>query len=153
MIHKPPTIWTLNRRTGYPWSTSISLFFFFSRPTYPLSDIRWNDGSTLGDPSSSSSSTDQPSEPLEPFLLAGDPDLEEDTSLSTPPSLYLRPYSRVHLADKWQILGVPNLVVYHLESRKVLSYHARFELLREGKLLSTWEKWSKGEKITFGVNG
>ncbi|GAA5895781.1 uncharacterized protein JCM6883_001619 [Sporobolomyces salmoneus] len=124
--------------------------------------MEWNDGSNSGSPSSttSPSSTSEEEEveeidepPVEPFLLAGDTDLEEETSLdpATPPSLYLRPYSRVYLTEKWQVLGMPNLVVYHPETREVLSYHARFELLREGKLESTWEKWSKGERITFGV--
>jgi len=45
------------------------------------------------------------------------------------------------------------LVVYHLASRKVLSYHARFELLKSSKMEQTWEKWSRGEKITFGITG
>jgi hypothetical protein len=107
----------------------------------------------MGSPEDSPESGSEPEDPppLEPFLLAGDSDLEEETSLSSPPSLYLRPYSRVHLADKWQILGVPNLVVYHLESQKILSYHARFDLLKENRIDSTWEKWSQGEKVTFGV--
>ncbi|GAA5948820.1 hypothetical protein JCM3765_003913 [Sporobolomyces pararoseus] len=122
--------------------------------------MEWNDGSNSGSPESTeeeeedTTRTGGSSPPLEPFLLAGDPDLEEETSLDphTPNSLYLRPYSRVHLADKWQILGVPNLVVYHLESRKILSYHARFELLKgDQKMEQTWSKWSKGEKVTFGV--
>lgn len=100
-------------------------------------------------PASPESST-----PLEPFLLAGDPDLEEVVHETDPTgSLYLRPYSRVYLADKWTVLGVPNVVVYHVESQKVLTYHARFELLKEHKADATWEKWSKGEKVEFGVGG
>ncbi|GAA5858782.1 hypothetical protein JCM5353_004931, partial [Sporobolomyces roseus] len=55
--------------------------------------MEWNDGSTLGDPSSTTSSDEPlPSPPLEPFLLAGDPDLEEDTSLSSPPSRAGKPH-------------------------------------------------------------
>lgn len=67
--------------------------------------------------------------------------------------LYLRPYSRVYLAEKWNVLGVPNVVVYHLPSRQILTYHARFDLLKDGKIESTWAKWSEGEKIEFGVTG
>jgi len=94
------------------------------------------------------------SSPLEPYLLAGDPDLEEVVHETDPAgALYLRPFSRVYLADKWTVLGVPNVVVYHVESQKVLTYHARFDLLKEGKADSTWDKWSKGEKVEFGVTG
>ncbi|GAA5916603.1 hypothetical protein JCM6882_009171 [Rhodosporidiobolus microsporus] len=115
----------------------------------PWLSMEWNDGSNTAEDSSSSPL----SKPLEPFLLAGDPDLEEDLSLSTPaqPELYLRPYSRVYLADKWTVLGVPNLVVYHPPSRKVLSYHARFEMLKQGRSEKAWEKWSRGEKVEFGA--
>ncbi|GAA5993199.1 hypothetical protein JCM11641_007219 [Rhodosporidiobolus odoratus] len=115
----------------------------------PWLAMDWNDGSnTNPSPSSPVSSTP----PLEPYLLAGDPDLEEDLHSSDPKGeMYLRPYSRVYLAEKWSVLGVPNLVVYHPASRKVLSYHARFELLKEGKREATWEKWSKGEKVEFGA--
>ncbi|GAA6059973.1 hypothetical protein JCM10212_001322 [Sporobolomyces blumeae] len=116
----------------------------------PWLSMEWNDGSNL--PSASPDSAELPP-PLEPYLLAGDPDLEEDLSHSdSTGSVYLRPYSRVHLADKWTVLGVPNLVVYHVGKREVLSYHARFELLREGKMIATWDRWSKGEKVTFGVH-
>lgn len=94
------------------------------------------------------------SDPLEPFLLAGDPDLEDEVHHSDPKGeLYLRPYSRVYLAEKWDVLGVPNLVVYHLPTRTILTQHARFDLLKENKIESTWQKWSEGEKIEFGVAG
>lgn len=106
------------------------------------------DESSSADPSSSSS------EPLEPFLLAGDPDLEDEVHHSDPKGeLYLRPFSRVYLAEKWDVLAVPNLVVYHLPSRKILTQHARFDLLKDNKIESTWAKWSEGEKIDFGVAG
>ncbi|GAA6011816.1 hypothetical protein JCM10207_004254 [Rhodosporidiobolus poonsookiae] len=121
----------------------------------PWLSMEWNDGSNMStpDPPSTSSSPPPPSAPLtplEPFLLAGDADLEEDLATSDPSgSLYLRPYSRVHLCDKWTVLGVPNLVVYHPGTRRVLSYHARFELLKEGKREAAWDKWSRGEKVEF----
>lgn len=121
---------------------------------------RWNDGSTLETPGAPEdepqdpSSTLAPTEPLEPFLLAGDPDLEDEVHHSDPKGeLYLRPYSRVYLAEKWNVLGVPNVVVYHLPSRQILTHHARFDLLKDGKLESTWAKWSEGEKVEFGIGG
>ncbi|GAA5825131.1 hypothetical protein JCM11251_006110 [Rhodosporidiobolus azoricus] len=113
----------------------------------PWLSMEWNDGSNTAEDSS------EPLKPLEPFLLAGDPDLEEDLSLSTPsdPSLYLRPYSRVYLAEKWNVLGVPNLVVYHPPTNKVLSYHAKFEMLKMGRRDKVWDKWSRGEKVNFSA--
>ncbi|GAA5922732.1 hypothetical protein JCM3775_006114 [Rhodotorula graminis] len=120
----------------------------------PWLAMEWNDGSTMSTPDEAPDSPASPeaSTPLEPYLLAGDPDLEEVVHETDPEgSLYLRPFSRVYLADKWTVLGVPNVVVYHVESQKVLTYHARFDLLKEGKADSTWDKWSKGEKVEFGV--
>ncbi|GAA6025031.1 hypothetical protein JCM8202_002062 [Rhodotorula sphaerocarpa] len=119
----------------------------------PWLAMEWNDGSNIETPGPDSDGAGPtPSEPLEPFLLAGDPDLEDEVHHSDPKGeLYLRPYSRVYLAEKWNVLGVPNVVVYHLPSRQILTYHARFDLLKDGKIESTWAKWSEGEKIEFGV--
>ncbi|BGP41246.1 hypothetical protein JCM10449v2_005221 [Rhodotorula kratochvilovae] len=120
----------------------------------PWLAMEWNDGSNMSTPEDDPSSLpEQPaSAPLEPFLLAGDPDLEEEVHTCDPSgALYLRPYSRVYLADKWTVLGVPNVVVYHVPTQKVLTYHARLDLLKEHKIDGTWAKWSKGEKVEFGV--
>ncbi|KAL8283215.1 hypothetical protein RQP46_005993 [Phenoliferia psychrophenolica] len=100
----------------------------------------------------SQSTLPPPPPPSEPFLLASDPDLESD--LVDPTSdptgnLYLRPYSRVFLAEKFQVLGVPNLVVYHLPTGKVLSKHARFESLKGDKGEEVWKKWEEGEGGEF----
>ncbi|GAA6028756.1 hypothetical protein JCM8097_007380 [Rhodosporidiobolus ruineniae] len=120
----------------------------------PWLSMEWNDGSNTSPlPSEDSPLPDDPLKPLEPFLLAGDPDLEEDLHASQDPKgeLYLRPYSRVFLAEKWTVLGVPNLTVYHPPSRRILSYHARFDLIKPGRSDKTWEKWSRGEKIEFST--
>ncbi|GAA5991078.1 hypothetical protein JCM10908_006528 [Rhodotorula pacifica] len=125
----------------------------------PWLAMEWNDGSNMETPgapideSAADPNNNTPaSEPLEPFLLAGDPDLEDEVHHSDPKGeLYLRPYSRVYLAEKWDVLGVPNLVVYHLPTRRILTQHARFDLLKAGNSESTWAKWSEGEKIEFGV--
>ncbi|GAA6049346.1 hypothetical protein JCM3770_007300 [Rhodotorula araucariae] len=123
----------------------------------PWLAMEWNDGSNMSTPddddaSSSPDGAPEPPSPLEPFLLAGDPDLEEEVHTSDPAgALYLRPYSRVYLADKWTVLGVPNVVVYHLPTQRVLTYHARLDLLKEHKVDATWAKWSRGEKVEFGL--
>ncbi|SGY14758.1 BQ5605_C013g07090 [Microbotryum silenes-dioicae] len=114
----------------------------------PWLAMEWNDGSNLSEGSDSSDH----GVPSEPFLLAGDTDLEEDLHHSDPQgSLYTRPYSRVFLAEKHGVLGVPNLLVYHLEKREVLTTHARFDLLKPERWQGTWEKWERGEKISFSL--
>jgi hypothetical protein len=121
------------------------------RPLTPFSSRRWNDGSNLG---TSTSTPLSPISPSEPFLLAGDTDLEEEVHVSDPSgSLYLRPYSRVFLAEKFQVLGVPNVMVYHLGKREMLSTHARVDLMRPEKAEGTWKKWEAGEKVEFSVHG
>lgn len=109
--------------------------------------MEWNDCSNestdSGDP-----------EPDEPFLLAGDDDLEEETSVSdTDGTLYLRPFSRVFLAEKLQVLGVPNLAVYHVGKREMLTTHARLDLLRPSRADDTLERWERGEKIQLSLGG
>ncbi|GAA5860950.1 hypothetical protein JCM3774_003198 [Rhodotorula dairenensis] len=124
----------------------------------PWLAMEWNDGSNMETPGApvqdqqDAEPAPTDSDPLEPFLLAGDPDLEDEVHHSDPKGeLYLRPYSRVYLAEKWDVLAVPNLVVYHLPTRSILTQHARFDLLKENKIESTWQKWSQGEKIEFGL--
>ena len=51
------------------------------------------------------------------------------------------------------MLGVPNLVVYHVESGKVLSTHARVASLKGDAGDKTWEKWEKGETVDFEFKG
>ncbi|KAM0756377.1 hypothetical protein T439DRAFT_376580 [Meredithblackwellia eburnea MCA 4105] len=87
----------------------------------PWLAMEWDDGSNLEPPSPNPTSPFPPpsSTPREPFLLATDHDLESDLHTTDPSgSLYLRPFSRVHLAEKFQVLGVPGVVVYGLGKRK-----------------------------------
>lgn len=96
----------------------------------------------------------RPEPTLEPFLLASEPDLEEEVSTTdTSGTLYLRPFSRVFLAQKLEVLGVPNLAVYHVKSRKMLSTHARIEMIKGDKADATWNKWQAGEGVDFAFGG
>ncbi|KAI5477141.1 thioredoxin fold domain protein [Pseudohyphozyma bogoriensis] len=113
----------------------------------PWLSMEWDDGSNPESPLAPTA---------EPFLLAHDPDLETSNEVPTTDpdcALYLRPYSRVHLAEKFQVLGIPNLVVYHLGKREVLSYHFRIDKLGNAKTGTggegVFEKWRKGERLDF----
>lgn len=55
----------------------------------------------------------------EDFLLAGEVDIDASLSLTdTAGTSYLRPYSRVHLASKLDIISAPTLSIYHLPSKR-----------------------------------
>lgn len=54
----------------------------------------------------------------EDFLLAGEIDIDASLSLTdTAGTSYLRPYSRVHLASKLDLIAAPTLAIYHLPSK------------------------------------
>ncbi|KAH8918695.1 hypothetical protein BT69DRAFT_1267490, partial [Atractiella rhizophila] len=86
--------------------------------------MEWNDGSNL--PSDRDPSDTTPLPPLsrnESFLLPFEPDLDFSLSLEDPTGAqYTRPYSRVFLAEKYGVLGVPNLLVYHTGKRKMVDW-------------------------------
>ncbi|KAK4055861.1 hypothetical protein OIO90_003116 [Microbotryomycetes sp. JL221] len=143
--HSDPLLRRLRLRDAHGDRVNLQKQFQDAKVVFFL--FGWDDGS-----SSISPATKSDSERPEPFLLAGDSDLEEDTSHSDESgTLYLRPYSRVFLAEKYTVLGVPSLMVYHVGKKQMLTTHARFELLREEKADATWEQWEKGERITFSV--
>ncbi|KDN53485.1 hypothetical protein K437DRAFT_253190 [Tilletiaria anomala UBC 951] len=130
----------------------------------PWVSMVWTDGSSP-DPSSSetpSSATTtatqkdlaampHPSAALynaENFLLAGEADIDESLSHSdTSGEAYLRPFSRVHLASKLNIIAAPTLCVYHLPSGKMLDWNVRMAKLNPSREADTWERWQKGEKV------
>lgn len=107
----------------------------------------WNDGSNF--PSESDTA---PSTPTEPFLLATDRDLEENLDTHNHDT-YLRPYSRVFLAERWQIFGVPQLLIYNVAKRSIVTRNARFPKLdldhNDGldaeKLVDDWEQGQSGD--------
>ncbi|CAO1620816.1 unnamed protein product [Jaminaea pallidilutea] len=95
-----------------------------------------------------------PSEPLPPvklhneedFLLAGEIDIDSSLSLTdTAGTSYLRPYSRVHLASKLDILAAPTLAIYHVPTRRLIERNARMRRMQEHEGPETWARWSKGE--------
>ncbi|CAO1620271.1 unnamed protein product [Sympodiomycopsis kandeliae] len=82
----------------------------------------------------------------EDFLLAHEVDIDASLSLTdTSGTSYLRPYSRVHLASKLDILAAPTLAVYHLPSRRLIERNVRVRRMQESERDETWARWSKGE--------
>jgi hypothetical protein len=110
----------------------------------------WNDGSSLPSPTRNETNgniDDQP--PLynnEDFLMAQEFDIDESLSKTdTSGQAYLRPFSRVHLASKLNILAAPTLCIYHLESQKMLDWNVRVSKLSQYTRDETWSKWKRGE--------
>lgn len=116
---------------------------------------RWNDGSNLPSSTHEEATTPPALARDEHYLLADEADLESPDTSS-----YTRPYSRVHLASKWDIWAVPTLVVYHLQNDKrehvgkVLNWKVRPEMLEgDAKREKTWQAWEKGESADLSVRG
>lgn len=132
----------------------------------------WNDGSSLptdsidaaaskdfgsntdkprGEKSGDNAADDElPNQPRlyndEDFLLANEIDIDATLSITdTAGTSYLRPYSRVHLASKLDILAAPTLAIYHLPSRRLIEKNARIKRMQEKERHETWEHWSRGE--------
>lgn len=81
----------------------------------------------------------------EDFLLAGETDIDASLSLTDDGMSYLRPYSRVHLAAKLDILAAPTLAVYHIPSRKLIERNVRIRRMQDNERQDTWDRWQKGE--------
>lgn len=106
-----------------------------------------NGGSAANAASTDSSSSSATLYNGEDFLLGGEPDIDESLSHSdTSGEAYLRPFSRVHLSGKLNIIAAPTLCVYHLPSKRMLDWNVRMTRLQPGREHSTWERWAKGEK-------
>ncbi|KAK0536124.1 hypothetical protein OC835_002138 [Tilletia horrida] len=89
----------------------------------------------------------------EDFLLANEADIDESLSQNdSSGEAYLRPFSRVHLAAKLNIIAAPTLCTYHLPSRKMLDWNVRMGRLAQGRAEETWARWSRGEPAaSFGM--
>ncbi|CAD6907609.1 unnamed protein product [Tilletia controversa] len=135
----------------------------------PWVSMVWNDGSSLPSERSpaSGNSTAGPSSGSgsllsdehaalynnEDFLLANEADIDESLSQNdSSGEAYLRPFSRVHLAAKLNIIAAPTLCSYHLSSRKMLDWNVRMGRLAQGRAEETWVRWEKGEPAaSFGM--
>ncbi|KAE8214528.1 hypothetical protein CF319_g5888 [Tilletia indica] len=135
----------------------------------PWVSMVWNDGSSLpaersqasgngtaGPPSGSGSLLSDEHAALynnEDFLLANEADIDESLSQNdSSGEAYLRPFSRVHLAAKLNIIAAPTLCTYHLPSRKMLDWNVRMGRLAQGRAEETWARWEKGEQAaSFGM--
>jgi hypothetical protein len=135
----------------------------------------WNDGSSLPAPSNNERSggkrDESSQEPPslynnEDFLMAQEGDIDESLSKTdTSGQAYLRPFSRVHLASKLNIIAAPTVCIYHLEKQKMLDWNVRMGRLSRHRRDETWARWKRGEMaktvsfseavsnspITFGV--
>lgn len=123
----------------------------------------WNDGSSM--PAERADRTAAPTSPdgdldelprlynNEDFLLANEQDIDESLSHTDKSGeAYLRPFSRVHLAAKLNIIAAPTLCIYHLESGKMLEWNVRMGRLASHRSKETWERWREGESAgSFGV--
>lgn len=120
----------------------------------PWVSMVWNDGSALPAPTHNETSgkiddslAEQP--PLynnEDFLMAQEFDIDESLSKTdTSGQAYLRPFSRVHLASKLNIIAAPTVCIYNLESQKMLDWNVRMNKLSPNKRDETWSRWKRGE--------
>lgn len=108
--------------------------------------MEWNDGSSV-DPNDKE---DQFSP--ESFLLAEDDDLDEGVvQTDSAGTSYVRPFSRVYLTFKLNVLLTPTLAVYHLPSRKFLDQSVRQSRLRPSRAEETIATWLRGE-VSPGFN-
>lgn len=111
---------------------------------------RQQSAQSSGDEKASSDSDDLPAQPKmhneEDFLLANEIDIDASLSLTdTAGTSYLRPYSRVHLASKLDILAAPTLAIYHIPSRKLIERNVRVRRMQEHEREETWTRWERGE--------
>ncbi|PKI83865.1 hypothetical protein MVES1_002314 [Malassezia vespertilionis] len=123
----------------------------YDQATYnkPWLSMEWHDGSS----EDAVKDADAADASNESFLLAGDVDLDEyvvHTDKSG--NVYARPFSRVYMADKMQILMTPALAVYHVPTRKFLDRNVRISRLRMGRAKETIAGWLAGKpSLSFHV--
>ena len=110
----------------------------------PWLAMAWADGSS--EPEEGKTGDDARPVPTESFLLAGDDDLDESVvAADASGTSYVRPFSRVYMADKLDVLMTPTLAVYHLPTRKFLDTNVRQSRLRPMRLQNTMDIWLRGE--------
>lgn len=121
----------------------------------------WNDGSSMPTERQDQSTPDGELDELpklynnEDFLLANETDIDESLSHTDKSGeAYLRPFSRVHLAAKLNIIAAPTLCIYHIPSGKMLEWNVRMARLSSASRDETWERWQNGERAaSYGFTG
>ncbi|UZJ54611.1 hypothetical protein CBS101457_003931 [Exobasidium rhododendri] len=119
----------------------------------PWVSMVWNDGSSSPAPPSNAnistlSDSDEPPALYnnEDFLMAQEADIDESLAKTdTSGQAYLRPFSRVHLASKLNIIAAPTLCIYHIEKQKMLDWNVRMARLSQYRKDETWARWRRGE--------
>lgn len=108
----------------------------------PWLSMKWADGSS----DDAEADTSETGEPRETFLLAGDEDLDAHAVANdTAGDSYVRPLSRVFMADKLQVLMTPTLAVYSPATRTFLDKNVRISRLKHGNAAKTIAAWMHGE--------
>lgn len=114
-------------------------YFAAATRNQPWLAMVWDDGSSVD--------ADADEGGGESFLLAGDEDLDESVvAADAPGTCYVRPFSRVYMADKFDVLVAPTLVIYHVGTRTVLDRGVRAHKLRYGGEEEAAARWLRGER-------
>lgn len=112
----------------------------------PWLAMEWHDGSSV-DPNLLPEDLEElDKDRSESYLLAGDEDMEKDiVEKDVQGTSYVLPFSRVYMADLFDVVMTPHLAVYHLPTRSFLDKHVRLSRLGSSRYEATMETWLKGE--------
>lgn len=111
----------------------------------PWLSMEWNDGSS-GNPEDPSDAPEGAMPPRESFLLAEDEDLDANVvAADSAGTSYVRPFSRVYMAFKLNILMTPTLAVYSTQTHRFLDTNVRLSRLRSMQVQATMDTWLRGE--------
>lgn len=123
-------------------------FYDVATRNQPWLSMAWDDGS-------SAESDDEGDLPpgQESFLLAGDEDLEDSVvATDNQGTCYVRPFSRVYMADMLDVLSAPTLAIYHVGTRQILDRNVRVQKLRYGGEDEVITHWLEGRRTpSFGL--
>lgn len=123
-------------------------YFAAATRNQPWLAMAWNDGSSAADDDDAGADAGEGAGAGgESFLLAGDDDLDESVvAADAAGTCYVRPFSRVFMADKFDVLVAPTLVIYHVGTRRVLDRGVRAHKLRYGGEEEAVAHWLRGER-------
>lgn len=116
------------------------------RLTQPWLSMEWNDGSSENPDEEKTEAKEEQQGPQESFLLADDSDLDASVvAADTAGTSYVRPFSRVYMAFKLNILMTPQIAVYNISRHKFLDTNVRLSRLKPGRAQATIDIWLRGE--------